>query len=261
MDAQQLRDALDFAVEAAQLAGTLTLGYFRTGTPHELKADNSPVTIADRGSEELLRKRIESTFPDHGILGEEFGEKPARSPARWILDPIDGTFSFISGVPLYSVLVGLEWAGEMVVGVIHLPALGETVYAAKGLGCWCNGRRAHVSSTTDMSQARLSVTGVKIFEQQRRLWAWERLRKACQTDRCWADAYGYACLATGRVDVVADSIMNIWDNAALLPVVTEAGGKFTDWTGERTHKSPDALATNGHLHAQALALVREPPRD
>ena len=113
MNDSELRDILDFAVEAAQLAGAFTLGYFNADTPHELKADNTPVTVADRGAEELLRKRIEAAYPTHGILGEEFGEKSGREPARWIIDPIDGTFSFISGVPLYSVLVGYEWQGEM----------------------------------------------------------------------------------------------------------------------------------------------------
>lgn len=255
MDDRELRDILDFAVEAAQLAGAFTLGYFNVGTPHELKADNTPVTVADRGAEELLRKRIEAAYPAHGILGEEFGEKAGREPARWILDPIDGTFSFISGVPLYSVLIGFEWQGEMLAGVIHLPALRETVYAARGLGCWWNGRRTRVSNVSDLAQARMSTTSVKLFEQQGRLKAYNRLRSACQADRGWADAYGYACLATGRVDIALDPIMSIWDNAALLPVVTEAGGIFTDWSGNPTHTAPEALATNGRLHESVLATM------
>lgn len=258
MNKTDLREILEFAVEAAQLAGTLTLGFFQAGTPHELKADNSPVTAADRGAEELLRRRIEAAFPTHGILGEEFGEKTGSTPARWIVDPIDGTFSFISGVPLYSVLVGFEWEGAMLAGVIHLPALRETVYAARGLGCWCSGRRARVSDVSELSQARLSATSIKLFEQQRRLDVYNRLRTACAADRGWADAYGYACLATGRVNVVLDPIMNIWDNAALLPVVTEAGGRFTDWSGNPTHTAPEALATNDRLHEQVLAALREP---
>ena len=256
MDTGQLRDILAFSVDVAQAAGAFTLGYFNPGTPYELKADNSPVTAADRGAELLLRERIAAAYPSHGILGEEFGETPGTEPARWILDPIDGTFSFISGVPLYSVLVALEWKGEMVAGVIHLPALRETVYAARGLGCWCNGRRARVSDVSDLSQARISATCTKLFEQQGRLGAFDRLRTACLTDRGWADAYGYACLATGRVDVVLDPIMHIWDNAALLPVVTEAGGTFTDWQGNPTHAAPEALATNGALLDPVLDTLR-----
>ncbi len=256
MDEQELREVLAFAVEAAQLAGAFTLGYFNAGTPHELKADRTPVTVADRGAEEQLRRRIEAAFPTHGIVGEEFGEKPGSSPGRWILDPIDGTFSFISGVPLYSVLVGFEWAGEVVAGVIHLPALHETVYAGRGLGCWWNGRRARVSEVSTLAQARLSVTSVKLFEQRGRLESYNRLRAAVLADRGWADAYGYACLATGRVDVVVDPLMSIWDNAALLPVVTEAGGTFTDWSGKPTHTAKEVVATNGRVLEATLGVLR-----
>lgn len=246
---------LEFAVEAAQLAGSFTLGYFQTGAPHELKADRSPVTAADRGAEELLRARIERAFPDHGILGEEFGEKPGRGPARWILDPVDGTFSFISGVPLFSTLVAFEWERQAVVGVIHMPALRETVYAARGLGCWWNGRRARVSSVANLADARLSVTSAKSFAAVDEP-AYRRLQAAVAAERGWADAYGYACLATGRVDVMLDPQMQVWDNAALLPVITEAGGRFTDWSGEATHLHENAVASNGHLHDAVLALLK-----
>ncbi len=256
MKPRELQSILDFAIESAQLAGRLTLRYFNADTPAEMKADNTPITIADREAEELLRRRIADAFPTHGILGEEFGESPGCSPARWILDPIDGTQSFISGVPLYSVLVGLEWEGEMVVGVIHLPALGETVHAARGLGCRWNGRPARVSGVTDLARARLVVTSTKLMAAHGRAAAFERLRAACYTDRGWSDAYGYALLATGRAEVVLDPVMSIWDNAALLPIVTEAGGTFTDWTGQTTHRAREALATNGHLYDAVLRELR-----
>lgn len=255
MDADQLRKMLDFAVESAQLAGTRTLGFFNAEPLAERKPDNTPVTLADRQAEEILRQRIEHAFPDHGIVGEEYGEKPARIPARWILDPIDGTFSFISGVPLYAVLVGLEWEGEMVAGVIHLPALSETVYAARGQGCRWNGRPARVSQISDLSGARLVHTSVKTLYESGRGPAYERLRDKCHIDRGWSDAYGYALLATGRAEIVLDPVMQIWDIAALLPVVTEAGGELTDWTGNRTHTAGDVLATNGHLHNEVLECV------
>ena len=122
MDEGQIRELVEFAVGAAKAAGEFTLKHFRTGVAVETKADNTPVTIADRGAEELLRARIEKAFPGHGILGEEFGEQKGREPGRWILDPLDGTFSFICGVPLYCNLVGFEWEGEMVVGVINSPS-------------------------------------------------------------------------------------------------------------------------------------------
>lgn len=240
MDAAQLREATAFAVESAQLAGAFTLGYFNAGTPHELKEDRSPVTVADRGAEERLRKRIEAAYPDHGILGEEYGETRAGARARWILDPIDGTVSFISGVPLYSVLVALELDGEVVAGVIHLPALGETVWAAKGQGCWWNGRRARVSDATTLSQSRLCTCGTKLMVDTGHNAEFERVRAGCLLDRGWSDAYAYALLATGRAEVVMDPIMKIWDNAAPAICVREAGGRFGDWQGNDTHTAPEA---------------------
>lgn len=256
MNTDELRDILEFAVESAREAGRLTLGYFNVGTPHELKPDNSPVTIADRKSEELLRKRIERAFPKHGILGEEFGETVGSEPGRWIVDPIDGTFSFICGVPTYSVLIGFEWAGEMLAGVIYLPALDEIVYAARGLGCRWNDGPARVSQVSELSQARVSITSLKTTIRRGRYEAYRRLLDAVADDRGWPDSYAYALLATGRVDIVADPIMNIWDTAALLPIVTEAGGRLTDWNGTATHTAPEALATNGLLHEAALATLR-----
>lgn len=256
MDPQQLRELTAFAVESAQLAGSFTLGFFNAGTPHELKADRSPVTAADRGAEERLRKRIEQAFPGHGILGEEYGETKGREPGRWILDPIDGTVSFICGVPLYAVLVGFEWEGEMVAGVIHLPALGETVWAAKGQGCWWNGRRAQVSDTAALSQARLCTCGTKLIYDHGRGAAFERVREQCLLDRGWSDAYAYALVATGRAEIVLDPVMSIWDTAACMPCVVEAGGSFTDWSGNATHRAPEAVATNGKLLPAVMDAIR-----
>jgi len=256
MPTPDLHRILDFAVSAAQAAGEVTLQHFGTALVPETKADNTPVTIADRASEALLRERIAREFPDHGILGEEGGEKAGQCPARWILDPIDGTMSFISGVPLYSVLVGFEWAGEVLAGVIHLPALRETVSAARGLGCWWNGRPACVSGVKELSQARLSLTTAKLVYRTPHAAAYERLRDACYVDRGWPDAYAYALLATGRVEVVLDPVMAIWDTAALVPVVTEAGGTLTDWSGRADHTIPEAVATNGHLQEAVLRTIR-----
>lgn len=259
MNERELQQMIEFAVESAQLAGAVTLGCFNADTPAEIKADRTPVTAADRAAEQLLRQRIERFYPGHGILGEEFGEKPiadaARAPARWILDPIDGTISFLAGVPLYSVLVGLEWGGSMVAGVIHLPALGESIYAARGLGCWWNGRRARVSAEADVAAARVCCTSVNLIEKHGRLAGYERLRRACAVERGWSDAYAYALVATGRAEVALDAVMSIWDTAALYPVITEAGGRITDWRGTADHRAPEAVATNGRLHEPVLSLL------
>lgn len=255
MEGRALQDLLDFAVESAQLAGAFTLGYFNASPSVELKADRSPVTAADRGAEERLRKRIAEHYPDHGVIGEEFGETTGRAPARWILDPIDGTHSFISGVPLYSVLIGFEWQGAVLAGVIHLPALGETVYAARGLGCWWNGRRARVSNVATLSDARLLTNTLKGHEHCGTAAAYGRLLHTCGSDRGSYDAYGYALVATGRAEVCIDPVMHLWDNAALRPVVVEAGGSFTDWSGVESHTARQIVATNGLLQAEVVNVL------
>ncbi len=256
MSLPNLQSLLDFAVESAQLAGAFTLGYFNADPPVEMKPDNTPVTAADRGAEQRLRARIERAFPTHGILGEEFGEKAGGEPARWILDPIDGTFSFISGVPLYAVLIGFEWRGEVLAGVIHLPALSETIYAARGLGCRWNGRSARVSTVRELSEARLMYGGAKWMHESGQGAGFERLLRACRKDRGWCDSYAYALVATGRAEVAIDPRMSIWDSAALLPCVLEAGGRFSDWSGAVTHASMTAIATNGHVHDAALRALQ-----
>ncbi|MFN0137070.1 MAG: inositol monophosphatase family protein [Phycisphaerae bacterium] len=257
MDDKQLSEILDFAVESAQLAGAFTLGYFNAQTPVEIKADRTPVTAADRGAEERLRARIEKAFPTHGILGEEFGEKPGREPIRWILDPIDGTFSFICGVPAYSVLIGVEVEGRAVAGVIHMPALNETVYAARGLGCRWNGRVARVSQVAELENARMFNAPLKLMKRHGRQGSYAALADATMADRGCLDGYAYALLATGRAEIVLDPIMNLWDTAALYPCVTEAGGTLTDWDGNDTHTAPEAVGTNGLLLPAVLREIRD----
>jgi len=247
---------LDFAMDAAWQAGQLTLAHFQTGVVVEQKADDSPVTIADRGAEELLRRLIESRFPDHAILGEEFGVSDRDSTYRWIIDPIDGTRSFIRGVPLYGVLVGLEIAGEMVVGVAYFPGLGEMVSAASGEGCRWNGRRAHVSTVSRLDQALVVYTDCGKFAPYGRSEAWARLQEATHTQRGWCDCYGHCLVATGRAEVMVDPIMNPWDCAPLLPILQEAGGTFTDWNGNSTIYGNNAFSTNGLLFDPVMDLVK-----
>ena len=246
---------LDFAVDAAWRAGRLTLSHFQTQLEVEWKADDSPVTMADRGAEELLRRLIEDRFPRHAIVGEEFGEADKDSIYRWIIDPIDGTHSFIRGVPLYGVLVGLEIGGEMVVGVAHLAGLGETVAAARGGGCRWNGRLVHTSSVSRLDQALATYSAYVDFGAYRRAAAFERLVAATHTQRGWGDCYGHCLVATGRAELMLDPVVNAWDCAALLPIVEEAGGTFTDWDGNATIYGGNAFSTNGHLFRQVMEIL------
>jgi len=254
-----LRALLAVAQEAAWVGGRRTLSYFGTGTAAtELKADQTPVTRADREAEGLIRGVIARAFPDHAILGEEDGETAGSGSAsvRWIVDPIDGTRTFVRGVPLYGTLIGVEVRGDPVVGVVYLPALDEMVAAAHGRGCTWNGRPCRVSSQARLDEALALVTDERVARA--RSGAWDRVAARTAMQRTWADCYGYVLVATGRAELSLDPFMNVWDCAALLPVVEEAGGRFTDWSGRRTIHGGEAIASNGVLHDQALALLREP---
>ena len=256
MSEPSLRQLLAVAVEVAREGGRRTLAYFQSGTAVEMKGDGTPVTRADREAEAAMRARIARTFPDHAILGEEEGESGGRGPWRWIIDPLDGTRTFVRGVPLFGTLVGIERDDDPVVGVIHLPALDETVAAARGEGCTWNGRRCRVSPVERLDDALLVVTEERAARA--RSAAYERLVGRTAMQRTWADCYGYALVATGRADVALDPAMNVWDCAALLPVIEEAGGRFTDWRGRRTIRGGEAVATNGTLHDETLRLLAEP---
>lgn len=251
------RELVEFAVEAAWQAGKITLEYFQAPFDLEVKPDQSPVTIADRRAEQALREAIGARYPDHKVLGEEYGETgPDGATFRWILDPIDGTASFVRGVPLYGVMVAVERDGVPVAGVVNLPALGEIVYGALGEGTYSNGRRTRVSSVDRLEDALVLSTSESAMARFGRGDEYRRLCDASKMQRTWSDCYGHVLVATGRAEIMLDPIMNIWDNAALLPILQEAGGTFTDWSGTPTHTAPEALSTNGVLLEQVLAEIK-----
>ncbi len=251
-----LQPYLDFITETAYLAGELTLKYFQTDLSPEYKADNSPVTVADRLAEELIRERIEKRYPTHAIVGEEQGVKDSDgADHRWFIDPIDGTKSFIRGVPLYGVLIGLEIEGRVEVGAACFPAMSEIVAAATGLGCWWNGRRAHVSHVGSLRQAYLCCTDAGSFRKNGRAEPFDRLAQAVYFRPGWGDAYGYACVATGRAEIMLDPVMNVWDCGPFPPIFHEAGGYFGDWRGNETIYGCEALATNQVLFPEVVKLL------
>ena len=253
---ESVRDLLEVAVAFAEKAGEITLKYFQERVVVETKPDTTPVTVADREAEAYIRRAIESRFPHDGIIGEEFGETRPEAKRRWIVDPIDGTFSFIHGVPLYGVLIGVEQEDEPVVGVIHLPALGETVAAARGEGCHWRGQRAQVSNTSELSDAVWLTTDLNFDAYPARSAGLNRLVRAAGPARTWGDCYGYVLVATGRADIMIDPQVYVWDCAPLLPIIEEANGRFTDWQGRRTIRGGNAIASNGLLHDQVLALLK-----
>ena len=255
MTRDSLATLLEFAIDAAWRAGRATLPHFQTGVLAEAKADLSPVTVADRAAETLCRALIEARYPYDGILGEEQGARRPGARRRWVIDPIDGTRAFVHGVPLYSVLLALEEEGEPVLGVIHFPALGETVWAARGEGCWWDGRRALVSQVDRLEEATV-LTSEGTFPDEATASAWRRLAGRAANARTWGDAYGYALVATGRAEVMIDPHFEVWDSAPLRPIIEEAGGVFTDWTGAPTHLGGNGIATNAALARHVRQLLR-----
>lgn len=256
MNLAERKELLDFAVEIAQEAGVIASNHFKQSIALERKTDRSFVTIADREAERHIRARIERAFPDDGILGEEEGEKESRSRRRWIVDPIDGTYSFVHGVPLYAALLALEVDDQPTIGVVNLPELKEMVFAGRGLGCFLNGQPARVSSTSSLDEALLLATDFGTCASHGFGAAAERLQNRVEARRTWGDAYGHILVATGRAEIMLDPIMNVWDCAPLLPILEEAGGTFTSWRGEKTIRGGNAISTNGLLFDEVMSIIK-----
>jgi histidinol phosphatase-like enzyme (inositol monophosphatase family) len=235
----------------------------------DVKADASPVTQADRAAEAILRRELLGAFPADAFLGEETGATAGTSGYEWIVDPIDGTKSFIRGVPLYATLVGCRHGGRGVLGVIAIPALDEMVHAARGGGAWHTKAAAapvaaKVSAKATLRESLVCSSDFTSFAR----WsggrhdgeaARGRVESACGVVRTWGDGYGYLLVATGRAEIMVDPLLNPWDAAAVDVVVTEAGGRFSDWQGRDSIESGDGVATNDAVHAAVLELLRRTP--
>lgn len=251
--AGELSELLSIARRAAEVARDVIMPLYESALTVELKADRTPVTIADRGAEEALHAFLGRECPGHGILGEEFGETAGDGRYRWILDPIDGTKSFIHHVPLFGTLIALERNGVPVVGVIACHAVGETISAAKGEGAWLNGVQVRVSGTASIDAATVSMTSAsRMFGGHPKTFA--ELTERSGLMRGWGDCYGYLMVAAGRADVMLDPEMSIWDAAALYPVITEAGGRMTTWAGV-DGVGDSVAASNGLLHDELLRIL------
>ena len=253
---------LDFALDVAREASELILTHYQdAGLDVELKGDQSPVTIADRGAEQLIRARLAEEFPGDGVLGEEFPETPSSTGYRWILDPIDGTKSFVHGVPLFGTLIGIQEKERTVAGVCRFPALDEVIYAHADGGAWWKIRNraatpARVTSVNALADALFCVTTITGWEKIGRQDVFDRLINSTRLTRGWGDCYGHMLVATGRADVMVDPEMSIWDAAALLPIVQEAGGHFLDWSGQPNIDSGNGLSVNAPLRDAVLQTIQ-----
>jgi myo-inositol-1(or 4)-monophosphatase len=246
----------DFIHELARASGDFTRPLFgRLDLPVEFKSDQSPVTHADRGAEELLRRMISQKFPAHGIIGEEFGTENPGAEFVWVLDPVDGTKSFVTGVPLWGTLIALLHQGQPVLGCIHQPVL-QQLMIGDGRVTTLNGTPVRCRPTTRLADATLLTCDWLSPAQYQNAAAFDRLAKSAKLCRTWGDCYGYLLLAGGWADVVVDPIMNPWDIAALVPVIRGAGGVITDWKGGAAYPAESTVAAaTPELHAATLAAL------
>ena len=254
-----LEDDLSLALSLADLADEMTMA--RVGAPDlvvETKPDMTPVSEADRAVELALRDRLARERPDDAMVGEEYGEIAAAGSRRWIIDPIDGTASYVRAMPTWSTLIALEAADDVVVGVVSMPALGRRWWAARGQGAFADGRPISVSHVSRLADAQLTWSGIESWDEVGRADAVLSLARACWRSRGIGDAWQYMLVAEGAAEIAIDPEASLWDLAAVRVVVEEAGGKFTDLRGRATADGGSALASNGLVHEAALRFVRAP---
>jgi histidinol-phosphatase len=256
-----LAKAMDVARRAAEAASAASLAHFRRGVSVERKPDRSPVTQADRDSEAAILAVVREAFPDHAFLGEETGAHAGSAEARWIVDPLDGTKGFTRGRGFWGALVALEHQGRVVAGAMAMPALGETYWAARGLGAWLRAGQAEpvrlrVSGIQDWADATLSFGEPHVLFRPPMLERVASLALAAQAARCYGDLAGCALVLRGEAEAWIEAGVQIWDLAPLQILVEEAGGRFTDLDGNPTHASGSCIASNGHVHEHVLRALR-----
>ena len=247
---------LEAVSELARLAGRTAMKHFKSRIDVHVKADGSPVTVADREAETAAREWIRKRFPNDGILGEEFGVEREDATCRWLLDPIDGTKSFVAGVPLWGSMVAVAAGDRVLAGAVCFPGVDETIVAVPGAGCWWNGSRARVSDVAELREAVLLTTDDRLPDRPERGEQWRALTRRARVSRTWGDCYGYLLVATGRAEAMVDPVLAPWDSAALQPLIVEAGGVFTNWEGEKSAFGGSAVATNSLLAEEIRAALR-----
>lgn len=246
---------IDVAIDAAKQGGQLAYQYFKKVPKVRYKADNSPVTIADKNVEKLIRSIISKKFPDHGIIGEEAAAVNPGSKFQWIIDPIDGTKQFVRGIPFWTTLVALLEDNKPILGVAY-SAPGDEVYSAQqNKGTYLNGKKIHVSKISELKYASCSFSSITPFKDKSKLEGFLKICSSVHSHRGYGDTLGYILLIQGKTDIVLEAKDKIWDIAAPAILVEEAGGKFTDFKGKFSLTSGEAVATNGILHRDILKLL------
>jgi histidinol-phosphatase len=251
------RARYEVARTAVRQAGQLARRYFHaTALSVEQKVDQTPVTVADREAEALLRHVLSDAFPDDGFLGEEYGNQGGSSGYRWIVDPIDGTKSFIRHIPLWATLLGLEYQGELIAGVVYAPEMDRLYHALRGEGAYVNDRPLRVSQVSALDQALLCYSSLRWFLEAGKEDVFLELVRRTERQRGYGDFYGFVLVAEGAADIMIDHGLSPWDVAALIPIITEAGGCISDWHGQNAFTSSAVVATNGCLHSEVLGILQ-----
>jgi len=250
------RTRYDLAIDAARRAGELARTYYESTFEVEKKSDDSPVTRADREAESLIRAMVGEAFPEDGFLGEEYGNNPGTSGFRWVIDPIDGTKSFVRHIPLWATLIGLEFRGEQIAGVAQVPVFAMTYRALRGGGAFVNERKMRVSSIRALADSMICYSSINWFTRAGRERTFIELANRTARQRGYGDFYGFVLVAEGAAELMIDHGVNPWDIAATKAIIEEAGGTFTDWDGKQTIERPDVVASNGLVHEEAVSILR-----
>jgi histidinol-phosphatase len=251
----ELESILNTATEIAERASEIALSYFRQAILIEMKENMTPVTVADKKTEENIREELSLAFPGFGICGEEFGEEGRDQELVWTVDPIDGTKSFIKGIPLFGTLLGLLQHGEPILGIMVLPALRETYTAAKGLGTFCNGHQLHVSQKTALESSFVSIADIDCFEASGRKAALPRLMERAEFVRGYTDCFGHSCVMRGGIDAMIDPVVSLWDIAPLACLIREAGGEYFSLNGKQTIHESSFVTCSPGLKKEILATL------
>jgi len=249
-----MKELKEFMRVLADESGSIIKGYFRNNVPTETKADMTPVTLADKKAEEKMRELIMKHFPEHGIIGEEFGRHNENGEYQWVLDPIDGTKSFVCGTVTFGTLIALMKNGEPLLGVINQPVLGEFLIGDNETA-ELNGNKVKVRPCAKLNEAILLTTDHKNIEKYQNIEKFDKLISSAKLYRNWGDCYGYYLLATGYADIMIDPIMSVWDLMALIPVVRGAGGIITDYQGGDPVKGQSIIASAKEIHSEVIKIL------
>ncbi len=253
-DILDIRDFKKFMKLLIQKSNSIIRKYFQSQITVEIKSDQTPVTIADKKVEEMMRELIMQHYPGHGILGEEFGNYQPEASYQWILDPIDGTKSFIHGMPTFGTLIALMKDNHPLIGTINLPIL-DKLLIGDNTKTELNGKMVSFRECSDLSSAVLLTTDHLHIEHYRNITHFEKLMKQVKLYRTWGDCFGYYLLATGYADIMVDPIMSVWDTMALIPVIKGAGGNITDYYGKDPVRGNSIVAANNQLHSQVISIL------